>query len=331
MPPNDSTEAWRHPDALARLEALFRAAPCHEAGLTTLFLDKYRHWFGPDGPALAKRLERRRRRLVRLVGDRCLRDARVLDVGAGFGFNALLAALAGAREVIAVDLRADRVADTSALAARAGLETLHAACEPYQRSMRECGPFDLVICSYFLSHLDADEEFLGLCRDAIAPGGKLYLADDNNALSPVRQLGVRAEWWRAELLGNRDNASGFLATRRSAIDEALARAGRGGTIAREYCAWATRGMTLDQCRDFARAFAGEPVPKPPRPPFAYRDPANGIAEERLLNPLRLAGSLRSKGFDVALFPPRPGSGEDRIARLLAALSSEFELVATRRA
>ncbi len=329
MPPTDSSQAWRYPDALARLEALFSNAPSRDAGLTALFLEKYRHWFGPDGPTLGERLERRRRRLARLVGEHCMRDARVLDVGAGFGFNAVLVALAGAREVVAVDLRADRVADTRALAARAGLESLHVTCETYQRPMRQAGPFDLVICSYFLSHLDTDEEFLGLCREAIAPGGKLYLTDDNNALSPMRQLAVRGEWWRAEMLGNRDNPRGFLDARRAALGRALAESGRRGWLAREYCAWATRGMTLQQCEDFARAFAGEPVATPPRPPFPYRDPENGIAEERLLNPLRLAGSLRSKGFDVTLFPPRPGSGNDRIARLLAALSGEFELVATR--
>jgi 2-polyprenyl-3-methyl-5-hydroxy-6-metoxy-1,4-benzoquinol methylase len=324
---------WEQPESLARLDDLFRADPA-ETGLSPVFTRKYRHWFGPGATAFSRRMARRWRRLDRVVGADTVRSGRVLDAGAGFGMNSLLAALGGASEVVAVDLRRDRIEDLQLLADRARLSGLSAKCVPYQRAMVGDAPFDLILCSYFLSHLDDDDEFLELCRTAIAPGGKLYLSDDNNALSPIRQVTVRSEWWRAELLGNRDNARGFLAMRREEAGRELDQANRPRSLAlrrfaREYCAWTSRGMMLEGCRHRARWLLGSATSRPQRPPFPFRDPTNGIAEERLLNPLRLAGKLRSKGFAVNLFPPQPGHTDDRLGRLRAALSAEFELVATR--
>jgi SAM-dependent methyltransferase len=291
---------------MAHLEALFQSPPSDASKrISATFVEKYAHWFGRE---------------------------RILDAGAGFGINALLFALAGAREVLAVDLRPDRIADLDRLAKLAELDAVLPICADYAEIMRSRGPFDLVVCSYFLSHLAADEVFLDLCRSSLSPGGQLYLVDDNNALSPWRQVTVRREWWQAELAGNRDNALGFLPQRRAAVDAALPSGLRMPRwLVREYCAWATRGMTVFDAAAYARWRVDPSNPRPPRAAFDCCDPENGIPEERLLNPIRIAAELRKRGFAVDVFPASDTGGpavRSHAARLIRALAPEFELVAT---
>ena len=93
-------------------------------------------------------------------------------------------------------------------------------------------------------------------------------------------------------------------------------------------------MTVPQIQAYCRWLQDRRRPRPPSPPFPYRDPDNGIPEERLLNPLRIAAGLRTRNFEVTLFPAAAPIGGGLLrgsaARIRRALAPEFELVATRR-
>ncbi len=332
-----SQELYLDPKPAARLETFFGTlAGNARKKLSASFVEKHHRWFRPAAkPVFSKRMTRRLNRLAAILSVRSFGGVRVFDAGAGFGMNTLQLALAGASEVVAVDLRPERIQDLTQLVEIAGLDTVVPVCADYAAAMRAHGPFDLVLCNYFLSHLNSVETFLDLCHDQLRPGARIYATDDNNGLSPLRQLTVRGERWTSEFLHNRDHTKGFLHRRRGVADAALPPLPPiSRWLVRERCAWATRGMMIPEVQAYCRWVLDRRHPRPPSPPFPYRDPENGIPEERLLNPFRISAGLRARQFDVTLFPADAPMDGGRLwgkaAWIRRALAPEFELTATRR-
>lgn len=257
--------------------------------LSAKFIQKY-------SPKVIGRLERRQTWFEQWIDEGSFVGLTVLDVGAGFGINSFAFALAGARKVVANELAFYRCQDMREIAKFTNLENIQVDCCSFERSMRQSGPFDIIVSSYFLSHLHEDETFLNLCQQSLKPGGQLLLLDDNNALSPWRRITVRKEWWRSEFIGNRDSEQGYLFMRRKAIAEWIPSGPFKGLLV-SIAAWLTRGMSLDECRVYINSIMKKQK-RPPRAAFAYRNPVSGIAEERLLNPKKLIRRLEARGFSV---------------------------------
>lgn len=324
-------------EALQRLDAFF-SIPKAEAynHLSDRFVDKYHHRFQADKAAFSRWLQFRLNKLRISLKCKNFSGLRVLDAGAGFGMNALTLALAGVKEVVAVDLLPGRIRDLTKLTEIAGLDSVVPICGDYTDVFQDYGPFDLIVGTCFLSHINDHQAFFQLCHDHLKTDGKLYVMDDNNALSPYRQISVRREWWASEFTGNKERNKGyFLLQRRKAADKCLPQLPVGiRWIVREWCAWATRGMTYSEVQAYCSWLLDRHQPRPPKPPCPYRDPKNGVPEERLLNPLRMARELRFQGFDVTLFPalqPSVNSSLRMRARWFRqALDSSFEIVAVRR-
>ena len=323
--------------AAARLEAFF-ASDGNQARktLTPRFFEKYHHWFQQDSPVFSRLMLYRLDRLGSILNCRDFAGWRVFDAGAGYGKAALMLALGGASKVVAVDILPGRIHDLTRLAHVAGLEAVVPICGDYKEAMNEHGPYDLVLANFFLSHINSFGTFFDLCHKQLAPGGILYLSDDNNGLSPSRQISVRREWWASEYAGILDRQKGhFLQQRRAAVDAVLpSMPSARRWLVREWCAWATRGMTIAEVQAYGRWFLDRHQPRPPKPPFPYRDPKTGVPEERLLNPFKIVAALRKRGFDVNLFPivgsDDGGWLQAKTAWLRRALAPTFHIVAVRR-
>lgn len=136
----------------------------------------------------------------RMIGDRARTDAfaaaiaevvrpgdRVLDVGTGTGILAMLAAKAGAREVIAVD-RADIAEVARALVAKNRLAKKVRVEQGLAGDLRLERPVDLIV-SEWLGHFALVEGMLDdVCaaRDAnLAPGGRMLPSRVSLHLAPV--------------------------------------------------------------------------------------------------------------------------------------------------
>lgn len=96
-----------------------------------------------------------------------LKGKRVMDYGCGDGFQAVAMALAGAKEVVGVDVSERRMEFARKIAAEAGLDNVSFTADPQ-------GEFDMVTTLNAVEHFVKPQENLRQMADALAPGGKIY-------------------------------------------------------------------------------------------------------------------------------------------------------------
>ena len=131
----------------------------------------------PDWAAAEASPERFARRAPWLPADR---DARILDIGCGWGFNLMALWCAGYRRLEGVDLSAEQVAIGN-VAARGRL-MLHCA-EGREFLEGRTGQYDLITLISVLEHIPADSvvPFLRAIHGALKPGGRIVLFTPNMA------------------------------------------------------------------------------------------------------------------------------------------------------
>jgi len=106
------------------------------------------------------------------------RDAKILVVSCGPGYLVDLLVRCGYRQVIGIDSDAGKVAH----ALKRGLTCEVAEVFPYL-AQRQNGEFDCIVPEQELNHLTIEETiaFLGMCRAALRPGGKIVVYAMNGA------------------------------------------------------------------------------------------------------------------------------------------------------
>jgi 2-polyprenyl-3-methyl-5-hydroxy-6-metoxy-1,4-benzoquinol methylase len=133
--------------------------------------DTERVW-GWDTPA--GRLRAQRRAALILTGARIDPDSRVLEIGCGTGLFTEIFAATGAR-IVAVDISPE-------LLAKAKLRKLpHPQVTFYEKRFEDCdvdGPFDAIIGSSILHHLDVDASIQRM-KALLKPGGRICFAEPN--------------------------------------------------------------------------------------------------------------------------------------------------------
>ncbi|GIG20465.1 hypothetical protein Cch01nite_11890 [Cellulomonas chitinilytica] len=159
----------RRPDAPGRQAlALFRGAPLGVRVHTRV------RWFSAPFPAIAAALPA---------------TGRILEIGCGHGLFSAYAALAGpGREVLGVDIDADKIAHGRA--AVQGVERLELAVAPDGEV--PAGPWDAVVVVdvLYLLPADAQRQLLAEAASRLAPGGMLV----------VKEMGTTPRWkarWNA--------------------------------------------------------------------------------------------------------------------------------------
>ncbi len=150
----------------------------------------YIHGVAPDE-------QRRLARLNDLINPSCI-DAvatsvgeRVLDVGSGPGiFSRLLAERAGPTgSIVGVERSPEQIADATRRLAGAGDGLARAPIEfrmgdaadlPLEQT--EFGTFDLAHCRFLLEHVTDTAAVVSAMTNAVRPGGRVFLADDDHDL-----------------------------------------------------------------------------------------------------------------------------------------------------
>lgn len=98
-----------------------------------------------------------------------IKGKRVLDYGCGDGFQSVAMARAGAGEVLGVEIEGNRRAHAMSLAGRE-----RAANVSFADTVS--GEFDIVVSLNAMEHFTAPEENLREMKNALAPGGRIYLS-----------------------------------------------------------------------------------------------------------------------------------------------------------
>jgi SAM-dependent methyltransferase len=252
-------------------------------------------------------------RLRHLMRAGRLERARVLDVGCGFGWQAVCIALLGDNEVVANDIRESMI---DPLAARVGaLQNAGVAARITTLLGDICrldippASYDGVFCYQTVEHVHDLDTMFARCFALLRPGGHAVIVNDNNALNRKTVAENREMWHR------RDTSQAY-------IDELKRERPIENRDIEPYAQMRARivrecrpALTAEQVDDAVQATAGltraEIVrvlgdwapgrPWPTRPAHSWcRNPETGEFCERLLDPYDLAARLRRAGFGVSV-------------------------------
>lgn len=238
-----------------------------------------------------------------------MRDARVLDIGCGFGWDSAAVSLFANADVVANDIRPQMTsvvdectARLKSLGAPISLQTL---TEDICAADIPAASFDSIMCQQTLEHVHDLSALFATCHRVMKPGGVAVFTNDNNALNAAQMAEIEAMWvrrdtdWdyiedlrRARPIENAEIApyQVMRADMIKAHDPALA------PPKVEALARATAGLTRPEILAAVDAHAQDGrLPTPPARSWC-RDPETGEYCERQLDPYELARMLKGAGF-----------------------------------
>jgi SAM-dependent methyltransferase len=220
----------------------------------------------------------------------------VLDLGAGFGLEAILVAIYGARRVLATEIDHDMVRVGQHLAERLDPPLTHFESRYGDGIGMELPgeSFDGVMANCVLSHVRDLEGFLAEACRLLRPGGIFFLSDENNSLYLPARPRRRRGWRQME----REPDGPYFAARRAVIEEQFPDL-RGNQLLE--AVRRTRGLVGEEVLQGVREFvATGTVARAPA--FLYRHPVDGQYPERELNPFWLEHRFRDAGLEPELLP-----------------------------
>ncbi len=278
---------------LASLRAiLMQSDEALRAQLPEYFLTYYKHLNILRNPARIEHVFQKGREMFDYLE---ANGREVLDLGAGFGIEALLVAIYGAKRVVATEIDRDMVAVGAYLAKRIDPPVEHFDSRYGDGIGMEfpAASFDGVMANCVISHVRDLEGFLAEAHRLLRPGGIFFLSDENNSLYlPAR--GRRRNGCRDM---EREPDGPYFAARRAMIGEHFPALSANQLLE---AVRVTRGLWGSQVGDGVRQFLeGRP---PARPEFLYRDPRDGQYPERELNPFWMLDKFRDARLTPELLP-----------------------------
>ena len=257
---------------LASLRALLmQSDDALRARLPEYFLVYYKHLKTIRNPARIEHLFQKGRQMFEYLEA----DGKdVLDLGAGFGLEALLVAIYGARRVLATEIDRDMVAvgEYLARAIDPPLENFESRYGDGIGMELPSGSFDGIMANCVISHVRDLEGFLREAHRLLRPGGIFFLSDENNSLYLPARGRRRRGWHQME----REPDGPYFVARRALIGEHFP---------------ALSGNELLETGSVKR-----------KPEFLYRDPRDGQYPERELNPFWMMRRFEEAGLRPELLP-----------------------------
>jgi len=294
-------------DMLAAVFAMGREEV--EAEFSAYFYTYFSAYF--RDPSKLTRKTREMETLIRRLGiDRGL----LVDVGCGFGLEAIVLSLLVKPEVniLGIDHNEEKILLARKFAQKAGARRIEFRLEKGEgrEGLLEA---DALLCRHMVSHVNDVNLFLDAMVAQVKPGGCIYIIDDRNKLSPLtvwitRKYQEQAERGKVEVHRLRANDSGlnFFETRKDMIRRALDLDEK--TL--DLYAGKTAGLYGDAVVAFARALREGERPRPPA--FKYVNPVTGECYERPFNPFYIKKLLRARGLKARVDRPFMGfSWRDR--------------------
>jgi ubiquinone/menaquinone biosynthesis C-methylase UbiE len=238
-----------------------------------------------------------------------MHDGRILDIGSGFGWDAVALSILTGGTVVANDIRplmtsltAQRVAAIRKQGAPVSVEVLTG--DICTLDLPDAS-FDAIVCNQTIEHVHDLEAMLRVSYRVLKPGGRMVITNDNNVRNR-RQFAEIQELWK-----KRDSDWGFIEQLKrerpeenreiqpyAVMREAIVRRANprlADSNARTLVG-ATAGLTEAEIARIALGFTpAGPLPTPPALSWC-RNPVTGEYCERQLDPAAVVEMLRSCGF-----------------------------------
>jgi SAM-dependent methyltransferase len=239
-----------------------------------------------------------------------MQNGRVLDIGCGFGWDAVAISLQANATVVANDIRPEmtsvvesRVEDLKKRGANVKVET--STGDICGNIGLPEGSFDAIICQQAIEHIHDLEALYRACFRLLKPGGRVILTNDDNVLNRAKFLEAQEMWKRRDTdwefiealkkerpIENRD-IQPYAVMRRDIVLRANPGLAEGDVTK---IVDATAGLTSKEIEPLARSYSsGQKLPTPPHSSWC-RNPVTGEYCERHLNPFELAEDLAAQGF-----------------------------------
>ncbi len=243
-----------------------------------------------------------------------MRSARILDLGCGFGWHALLIAVLGDNEVVANDVRelmTENVQNRVAAVEQAFGLSIRVRTLLGDFTTLDIPPcsFDAIFSNQTIEHIHD----LGACfrraHEILRPGGRLVVTNDNNCLTRRHMQTIEAMWKQ------RDTSAEFIQELRRERPEENRDAEPYAMMREKILHEAFPQLVPQTVRMLTDATAGQVQfdilvsagrylqdgSLPRRSRYAWcRNPRTGEYCERQFNPFELKQQLRSIGFRVRL-------------------------------
>jgi SAM-dependent methyltransferase len=279
---------------LASLRAILMQSDAElRAQLPEYFLVYYNHLRILRNPARIEHLFQKGREMCEYLE---AKDKDVLDLGAGFGLEAILVAIHGAESVLATEIDHDMVAVGRYLAMKIDPPVTNFESRYGDGIAMELpsGSFDGVMANCVISHVRDLEGFLREAHRVLKPGGLFFLSDENNSLFFPARARRRKGWRDME----REPGGPYFASRRAMIGEHFPNLSENQLLE---AVRRTRGFWGEDVRAAVRELL-ERGRIAQRPEFPYRDPRDGQYPERELNPFWMMQKIRDAGLEPELLP-----------------------------
>ncbi|HLQ67377.1 MAG TPA: class I SAM-dependent methyltransferase [Candidatus Limnocylindrales bacterium] len=263
------------------------------ARLPEYFLVYYKHLRILRNPARIEHLFQKGREMFAYL-DAEGKD--VLDLGAGFGIEALLVAIYGARRVLATEIDRDMVAVGDYLARAVDPPVDHFESRYGDGIGMELpsASFDGVMANCVISHVRDLDGFLREANRLLRPGGIFFLSDENNSLYLPARGRRRRGWHDME----REPNGPYFVARRALIGEHFPALAENQLLE---AARRTRGLVGGDVIAGTRELLETGTVRR-RAEFPYRDPRDGQYPERELNPFWMMARFREAGLQPELLP-----------------------------
>lgn len=236
-------------------------------------------------------------------------DGRVLDVGCGFGWQAVAVSLLGNNHVVANDIRetmtaplADAVEKVKAKGAPISVDTLTG--DICALGIKD-NSFDAIICNQTIEHVHDLDRMFKTCYAILKPGGRMVLTNDNNCLNHEGMREIQTKWTRRdtdwdyiEELKKEKPIENEGIQPYGVMREEIVRKSNGSLDddSVKKIVDATAGMIEVDIADLASSYTPETV-LPTRPELSWcRNPVTMEYCERQLDPYAVVTTLKAQGF-----------------------------------